>query len=73
MLSGRNGFKVSDYKSDCLTIENPGFFTGKTRGLNKKTVVLKGKFQKDYLNSQMVDLGACAVSTGFVVTEVLKR
>jgi hypothetical protein len=64
-LSGR--FDPTPYLKYCLTIENPDFFTQNAALLDRKTLVLRGRFDQTYLHDNEIDLGACALRSGIFV------
>ena len=57
------------YDEYCLTIANPGFLFRNEKSVNKKTLVIRGKFIDNYLGPRDIDLGACALATGFIIDE----
>jgi len=66
-LQSGGRFDLKKYEKYCLTIANPDFFYEHKSELNKKTLVVQGKFIDDYLDGNSVDLGACPLPTGLII------
>lgn len=63
------GLDPKPYVNDCLTIINPAFLYKRIDLVNHKTLVLKGRFDRNYMDGHRIDLGACPLATGIVVDE----
>lgn len=67
--SGDDDFDPKKYAKYCLTIANPKLFYQNRSRVNGQTIIIKGKFIKNYLNDHSIDLGACPLPTAILVDE----
>jgi hypothetical protein len=69
MESDDKQFDPNKYEVFCLTIANAGFLFKNEKTVNKKTLIIRGKFIADYLGPRDIDLGACPLPTGIIIDE----
>lgn len=69
MSAGHRDFDPKKYEKYCLTIANPDFLFRNIRTVNKKTLIMRGKFIDDYLGPDKIDLGACPLPTAIIIDE----
>jgi hypothetical protein len=62
-------FDAKKYNKFCLTIANAEFLFKNEDTINKKTLILRGKFIDNYLGPRDIDLGACPLPTGIIIDE----
>jgi hypothetical protein len=67
--SGSRDFDVRKYDKYCLTIANPDLLYKHRAMVNRKTLIVQGKFIKDYLDGHTIDLGACPLPTAIIIDE----
>jgi hypothetical protein len=60
---------LKSYVKYCLTIANPAILFHNEKTVNKKTLIIRGKFIDNYLGPRDIDLGACPLPTGFIIDE----
>jgi hypothetical protein len=66
-------FDPRPYIPYCLTIANPQIFEDHMSDFSGRTLVFRGRFLKNYLDGQTVDLGACPLPTAIVIDEADAR
>jgi hypothetical protein len=67
--AGSDSFDPGDYQKYCLTIANPGLLLRNRASVRGKTLLIKGTIQADYLNQNIVDLGACPLPAAIIVDD----
>ena len=60
-------FDQETFDKYCLTIANPDFFYKNSELLSGKTIIAEGRFIKNYLKDDAIDLGACPIKTGIII------
>jgi len=62
-------FDANKYEKYCLTIANPDLLYRNEATVNKKMLIVRGKFIDNYLNGKIIDLGACPLPTAIIIDE----
>lgn len=67
--ANRKDFDPNKYEKYCLTIANAAFLFRNEDTVNRKTLIVRGKFIDDYLGPDIIDLGACPLPTAIIIDE----
>ena len=69
---GDRSFDIHSYSKYCLTIANADRLGRIDSYSPGETVALSGKFIKDYLDDESLDLGGCNLPTAIIVNKVYR-
>ena len=56
------GFNPAEYDADCVTLLNARVLEENSSVFNGRTVTMRGRFVRDYLTGDMLDLQACGTT-----------
>jgi len=63
------GFDPSDFYLDCLTLLNARLLEENRSLFNGQTITVRGRFQRNYLDGNVLDLQACGGPTALILDE----
>jgi len=67
------GFKPADFDADCLTLLNARVLEENDSVFSGQTVTVTGRFQRNYLTGDMLDLQACGGPAALALDEPTTR
>jgi len=63
------GFNPTEFEADCLTLLNAQVLEENSSFFNGQTITVHGRFERNYLTGDVLDLQACGGPTAFALDE----